>query len=302
MNISFETFNDQLKTEEDCIRLLSRIKWPDGFRCPVCSHTACSVTTTQRLPLYECLKCRAQTSLISDTIFRRSRTPLLKWFQAILLHSRPGGINAVQLSGAIKVTYKTAWLICHKIRYAMSQADARTLLSGIVRVTDAIMYRRMVPPNNWIEIEQPVFAGSMEDENGDLTHVKIRISPRALRKDRHGSPDASDFVKHVVATEAIPSAIVTKRHGKIRNPDLIWLCGHAEKWIAWTFRGVGLKHLQVYLDHFCYIENRTGQNICNKLANDCVRIRGIDYPTLTGAKKRSSRPFRQKSASTSVAM
>lgn len=295
MDMTFESFCSLVQTEDDCIDLLFKVKWPNGFRCPVCSHPQCYVISTRRLPLYECMKCRTQTSLISDTIFRHSRTPLRLWFQAIFLHTRWNGINALQLSEAIQVTYKTAWLMCHKIRYAMSRTDGEILLDGIVRVTDALLYRRIIPPSNWREIEQPVIAGSTEDDNGELTHVKIRISPRSIRETRHSSPDMSEFIQQCVSPEAIPEAIVTKRHGKERNPELIYFCRHAEMWMAFTFRGVGLKHLQVYLDHYCYIENRRNTSVYNELLHDCVRQRGIDYPTLIGIKdRRSSRPVRKK--------
>lgn len=294
VEMTLETFGSLLQTEDDCIQTLFRIKWPDGFRCPSCSHSSCSVISTRRLPLYECLNCRAQTSIISDTIFRGSRTPIRSWLIAIYLHSRPNGINALQLSQVIRVTYKTAWLICHKLRFAMSQTDAETLLHGIVRVSDAIMYRRIIPAGNWRDLEQPVIAGSMEDENGDPTHVKIRVAPRSLRKDLYSSPDTSDFVKDVVAPESRINAIVTTRLGKNRNKELIWLCKAAERWIAWTFRGIGTKHLQVYLDHFCYIDNRNHLSIYDELLRDCVRRRGIDYPTLIGSRERSTRPSRQK--------
>lgn len=297
MDISFETFSSRLNSEEECIRILFQVKWPNGFRCPNCAHSGFLEITTRRLPLYQCLRCRTQTSLISDTIFRSSRTPLRSWFRAIFLHARPNGVNAIQLSQAINVTYKTAWLMCHKIRFAMSQSDAETLLSGIVRVTDALLYRRIVPPRNFMDFEQPVFAGAMEDEEGNSIHLKIRVSPRSLRTDRNGSPDASAFLNQVVAPEARTAAIVTKRHGKNRNPDLIWICRHAEMWMARAFRGVALKHLQVYLDQFCYLENRFEQGMYDDLLSDCVRRRGIDYPTLTGSKRRSSRPTRSKHAS-----
>ncbi len=295
MEMTFESFCSLVQTEEDCIELLFKVKWPDGFRCPVCTHPQCYVISTRRLPLYECMKCRTQTSLISDTIFRYSRTPLRLWFQAIFLHTRWRGINALQLSEEIQVTYKTAWLMCHKIRYAMSRTDGEKLLSGIVFVTDALLYRRMIPPSNYREIEQPIIAGSMEDDNGELTHVKIRISPRSLRETRHSSPDMTEFVQQCVSPESIPDAIVTKRHGKERNSELIYFCRHAEMWMAFTFRGVWLKHLQVYLDHYCYVQNRPKETLYDELLRDCVRQRGIDYPTLTGIKdRRSSRPVRQK--------
>lgn len=295
MDMTFESFCSLVQTEDDCIELLFKVKWPDGFRCPVCSHPHCHVISTRRLPLYECLKCHTQTSLISDTIFRHSRTPLRLWFLAIFLHTRWNGINALQLAETIHVTYKTAWLICHKIRFAMSRTDGEVLLDGIVRVTDALLYRRIIPPSNWREIEQPVIVGSTEDDNEEITHVKIRISPRSLRETRHSSPDTSEFIRQNVSPAAIPETIVTKRHGKVRNPELIYFCRQAEMWMAFTFRGVSLKHLQVYLDHYCYIENRRGASVYSELLRDCLCQRGIDYPTLVGIKgKRSSRPIRQK--------
>jgi hypothetical protein len=295
VDMTYETFCSQLTSEEDCIQTLFNVKWPNGFRCPICSHSRCYVITTRRLPLYECLKCNTQTSLISDTIFRNSRTPLRIWFQAIFLHVRWQGINALQLSEKINVTYKTAWLMCHKLRHAMSQTDAEKMLSGIVRVSDAIMYRRIIPPHNCLEQEQPLLAGTMEDENGVLQHVKIRISPRSLRTHRHGSPDASAFIRQFVSPDSIPNVIVTKRLGKEVNGELLWICRNAEWWMARKFRGIGLKHLQVYLDHYCYIENRQNLSIYNELLHDCAHKKAIDYPTLTGAKeRRSSRPARPK--------
>jgi hypothetical protein len=291
--MTLEAFNEKFKTEEDCIDALFAMKWPDGFRCPKCSHTQCYVIKSRRLPLYECLNCKSQTSLISETIFRHSRTPLRSWFLAILLHTRWNGINALELAEAINVTYKTAWLMCHKLRYAMSKKDAETLLSGNVRISDALMYRRIVPPRNFMEFEQPVMVGSMDNELDEPLHVKIQISPRSLRIDRNGSPDPTPFINRVVSPESIPNATFTKRHGKNINYTLVGISWEAERWMAWKFRGISLKHLQVYLDHFCYIGNRPLEGLFNEIVKDSVCRRGIDYPTLTGSNhRRSSRPIR----------
>ncbi|WP_197480004.1 hypothetical protein [Paenibacillus swuensis] len=46
-------------------------------------------------------------------------------------------INAVQLATIIQVTYKTAWLILHKLRHAIQQGDAGKLLTGLVEVISA---------------------------------------------------------------------------------------------------------------------------------------------------------------------
>lgn len=301
---SFGAIDNLLNSEERCIQALHDIKWPDGFRCPVCSHPQCSMIRTRRLPLYECMRCGKQTSLISDTCFRGSRTPLTSWFKAIYLHSLPGGINASQLSRKIGVTYKTAWLMCHKLRHAMSQAEADTLLGGIVRVSDALMYKVIGFPRDYMNVEQPLFVGSSESENGEITRIKIRVSPRSLRTNHFHSPDASAFIRSVVKPDSIPHAIVQNRYRKSPNREFKWICLNAERWLANTFRGIGTKHLQAYLEHYCYIENRSANStsLAFELLRDCAHGTSIDYPTLIGHYRRSVRPTRKLHLSSLMAI
>ena len=68
----------------------------------------------------------------------KTRTDLSKWFLAIYLiaHDKRG-ISAFRLAEEIEVTYKTAWLMLHKIRQAMRKRDAEYTLAGIVELDDA---------------------------------------------------------------------------------------------------------------------------------------------------------------------
>lgn len=51
-----------------------------------------------------------------------------------------GGISVRKLSEEIEVTYKTAWLMLHKIRQAMRKRDAEYTLAGIVELDDAFFW------------------------------------------------------------------------------------------------------------------------------------------------------------------
>src|SRR6202012_1812337 len=54
------------------------------------------------------------------TLFERSKIPLSKWWMALyLLNSSKKGFSAHQLHRTLKVTYKTAWFMMHRIREAM---------------------------------------------------------------------------------------------------------------------------------------------------------------------------------------
>ncbi len=58
----------------------------------------------------------------------KTRTDFTKWFLATFLiaHDKRGG-SATRLSGELEVTYKTTWLMLHKIGQAMRKRDATIL-------------------------------------------------------------------------------------------------------------------------------------------------------------------------------
>ncbi|MCD9022105.1 transposase [Cohnella silvisoli] len=290
-NVSFEAFCDLYATEADCISALFAAKWPDGFRCPRCGHSQAYLIHTRRLPLYECRACKAQPSLTSGTVMERTRTPLRLWFQAIYLHARPDGINALRLSQIISVTYKTAWLICHKLRYAMSQAEAEVLLSGLVKVTDAVLYPRIpLASGEWQKKEQALLAGVSEAEDGEKTHIKIKWFDKKTLPDRRTSPDVAPFIAQFVvpAAKTIIARRYDKKENRILGHPLRGVCGAAGWWLGWKFGGIGPKHLQVYLDHYCYMYNRKGEAICQILLQDCATRSTITYPELIATTNRRS--------------
>ena len=64
----------------------------------------------------------------------RSKLPLTVWFWAahfMAMHSN--GMSAVQLEAQLGTTYKTAWLLAHKLRRSMINPP-REPLEGVVEV------------------------------------------------------------------------------------------------------------------------------------------------------------------------
>lgn len=112
---------------------LESVRWPQG---PVCPH--CSSENEYRLEgeahrkgLLKCGDCRKQYSVTVGTVFERSKIPLSKWLMAAyLLCSSKKGISAHQLSRTLGVTYKTAWFLAHRIRFAMTDAGGGLMGSG----------------------------------------------------------------------------------------------------------------------------------------------------------------------------
>ncbi|WP_256759174.1 transposase [Cohnella sp. WQ 127256] len=282
---AFSAFCNRFDKEEVCIIALFEAKWPNGFHCPHCQHPSYYLISTRRLPLYECRSCKTQTSLIKETVMEGSRTSLRLWFQAIYLHSRSSSVNALQLSDLIGVTYKTAWLICHKIRHAMSRTDSAHLLTGIVRVTDGIYCKRITSTFDWHKQEQPILIGASNDEVGNIGYIKIKLQSKLPLRDKYDCPDTQPFLRNHVDPLATKNTIITRRYrryGKPIDKTLVMESHHATWWIGRLFRGVGPKHLQAYLDQYCYLSNHGIEVVFNHLLDACSTTHTIIYSVLIG--------------------
>ncbi|CAI6070874.1 IS1595 family transposase [Cohnella sp. JJ-181] len=128
-------------SEEDCAGALFAAKWPDGFRCPRCAHPHYYKVSSRGRHLFECRSCAHQTSLTAGTVLEGTRTPLTKWFQAMFLMQI--GINAKLLAELIRVTYKTAWLINHKLRHAIGEWDRMRPLEGDLQLLGGLLRLRI---------------------------------------------------------------------------------------------------------------------------------------------------------------
>ena len=277
---SFELYCRKFSTEQACIDALFEARWPDGYRCPACKHPHCYVIRTRRLPLYECRSCGLQTSPIAGTIFEGSRTPLTLWFQAIFLLTQPTGISAIRLSQIIQVTYKTAWLIAHKIRHAMQHADAEQLLAGLVRI-DRTHYGYSM----FGDAKQPLIIGGSLDEYNQLAHVKIKQpEPSHVDNDTRWIQErgVQAFMQKHLNKQALP---VFAQSG-LRHPDLNQIRREMTFWLNETFHGIGPKHLQAYLDEFCFRWNwiNRRRSLLHSLLNWCASTPTIIYKDLVRSK------------------
>jgi transposase-like protein len=90
-----------------------------------------------RKGLLKCRACRKQFTVTVKTIFEDSHIPLATWLTAIhLICSSKKGISAHQLHRMLGITYKSAWFMAHRIRYAMTQEPLKSKLDGIVEVDE----------------------------------------------------------------------------------------------------------------------------------------------------------------------
>lgn len=286
--LSFEAFCHRFNSEQSCAEALFQARWPDGFRCPSCSHSRYYLTSTRRLPLYECASCRRQTSIIAGTVMEGSSTPLTRWFQALFLLSQPDDISSNRLSQILQVTYKTAWLISHKLRHAMQQADLQEKLAGQVRL-EPFAYGSSF----FLDAKQPLLIGGTLNEQGDAVQVKIKqpdprhvnhelriIHPIGIHSFIRTHTDGRNVTTHPLINRSIT--------------DFIYLKRYVRDWLNFTFNGIGAKHLQAYLDEFTFRINLKLRKspVFGKLLEWCAITPVVKYKTLTRDKPVLPVPWR----------
>jgi hypothetical protein len=138
--LSMPEFFERYGTETQCRAALQAARWPDGFACPACAGPARTSFERAGLRYWQCARCALQTSLISGTVFEASKLPLTRWFLAMqLLTQAKNNVSALELMRQLGVSYRSAWLIKHKLMQAMLVREAQRSLTGLVQLDDAYL-------------------------------------------------------------------------------------------------------------------------------------------------------------------
>ncbi|HUE52643.1 MAG TPA: IS1595 family transposase [Terriglobales bacterium] len=132
--------------EDKAREFLEKLRWPDGPVCPHCGEVdnayrlepqASKKGKHVRKGVWKCGGCRSQFTVTVGTIFADSHIPLSKWLLAYhLLCASKKGMSAHQLHRMLKVTYRSAWFMAHRIRYTMSQEPLSSKLQGTIEIDE----------------------------------------------------------------------------------------------------------------------------------------------------------------------
>jgi len=296
--INLLQFQEKFNTKEACQEHLFKLKWPNGYNCPRCGHTIAYETNTRKLTLYECANCRYQATVTVDTVMEKTRTPLNIWFWAIYLVSYDKrGISAIALAKEFNLNYKTAWLMLHKIRHAMTNRDSQYFLSGIVELDDSMFGAPTEGGKRGRGTDKTkVVVGLSLNKNGHPLYVKMEVvddlksqtlADVANRIIEDGSTINTDLFKSYNALKGAGFQHEPKEFNPKDNPDhLHWLhtiVSNVKAFIAGTYHGLDVKHLQAYLNEYAYRFNRRKfkGELFNRLLHCCANTPTITYSELT---------------------
>jgi hypothetical protein len=157
----------------------------------------------------------------------------------------------------------------------------RTTCSTCVKVSNVILCQRANAKFAWASQEQSLLIAASRDQCG-VIQIKMEKQMKELLRHKYALPDTRPFVRRVVAPEAIGKVRVSGLISSNRNHKLVQIAREAGRHLARQFRGIGPKHLQVYLNQICYGRNRQNSSIFTLLLSNCAQSPTITYPMLTG--------------------
>jgi transposase-like protein len=292
-NMNLMTLMDAFDTDEECRTALIRLRWPKGIECPRCKSK--SVSTKKARGQYDCNSCRYQFSVTSGTIFHDSHLPLPKWFAAVYLmcESRKG-ISANQLKRTLKVSYQTAWHLCHRIRKAMEEMNPPKL-GGTVEVDETYIGGRYDKRRKRGPWEKQAVMGLIERDG----RFEAQTIPTASKKVLVGIIRERVAQGATVFSDEYPaytSVKKTHKHDTVNHRSLEWVRGDVHTnniesaWslfnrsIIGAYHKMSTKHMNAYLNEFEWrFNNRTNPYLFRDTLQKLIASEKLEYKKLTAA-------------------
>ena len=287
----FELFTDEEKARE----FFEKQRWPEGPVCPHCGEINNAYRLagkTTRKGLYKCAGCREKFTVTMRSIFEDSHIPLHKWFFAIhLMCASKKGMSAHQFHRMTetfygkKVSYRTAWFMFHRVRYAMTQHPMIDKLRGVVEVDETWVGPKEKGigggTGNRLSKKRPVVA-LVDRERGKVRSFPIErvtlanIKPIMKEHVEVGSTIQTDenVVYHFMHEDFPNHDVVThknKEYSRWENGRLVTTntvegyFGLLKRGIYGTYHHVGVPYLQQYLNEFDFRYN-------NRKVTDSERV------------------------------
>ena len=290
--------------DEDAAReALEQVRWPDGPVCPHCGTIGDRIAKvegkkrTHRPGLYYCNECTGQFTVTVGTVFERSKIPLTKWWMAVyLFNSSKKGFSAHQLHRTLKVTYKTAWFMMHRVREAIRTGGLAPMGGGgkAVEVDETYVGRQK---------GHGVDKTGYHNKNMVVTLVERGGAARSFHTDGHSIADIVPIVRENIKREArlmTDKALHYRRvgeefaeHGSVEHSDYEWARGDIhtntvegyysifKRGMKGVYQHCSEKHLHRYLAEFDFrYSNRVKLGV-NDGERAVLAMKGIEGKRLT---------------------
>ncbi len=264
-------------TQDDCIDHLEKVRWHGTPVCPYCQSEKTTPMPKERR--HHCNNCNTTFSVTVNTIFHHTHLPLQKWFLAIsLIINAKKGIASRQLARDLEVNKNTAWYLGMRVRKAMTEADQRQLLQGLVEMDETYIGGKPRKGSKDDQNGEPRKRGrgtkkvpvvGMAERGGKVKCQVVQsrnlkaVSLSAICKQHVDTVNAtlitdeflgyikiSTFMKHETVDHRVWYVDGDRHTNTLEN---FWAL--LKRGIIGQYHQVSVKHLHKYIDEFCYRHN-----------------------------------------------
>jgi len=276
-------FMRMFPTDEACADYLFKVRYPDGFVCPVCGSTKAWPAGPLRMMI-----CNNdhKISITAHTVMHRTKQPLTLWFYAAYLVSTlTPGISAVQFQKQLGIgRYETAFNMLHKLRAGLVDPE-RTPLAGRVEVDEAFVGGREdgKPGRGAVDktlvvigVEVVPYAKETKKDGPVMVEragrIRATVIPNAeaatllpwVQKNvakgatvfTDGWPSYNGLAALGYTHERVLQTVQGKKTGHYL-PMVHLIVSNLKRWLLGTHKGAVLSHhMQAYLNEFVFRFNR----------------------------------------------
>lgn len=256
-------------TDEKCREILTKLRWPEGVRCPRCNEFgACYLADRKQ---FEC-SCGYQFSVTTGTIFNDTHLPLEKWFAATyLLCEAKKGISACQVQRTLGMAYKTAWYLCHRIRAAMKEAE-KMMLDGQVEMDTTYVGGWNRGKGRIRKMDNKEVVVGIRKRNGDLRFFHAGDA-KAGTLAKYIRESISEDVEVIFTDDASANEVAVRKtqpgkHKVVKHSSGVYVMGDLhtntvesafsllKRGILGTWHRISAKHLPAYFEEMEFRFNR----------------------------------------------
>lgn len=294
-NIDLPTLIERFQSEDACREMLEGLRWQDGIMCPRCESE--NVTRIKGRTTFNCVECRYQFSVLAGTVMQDTKIPLWKWMLATyLVTEHKKGISSNHLKSMLGISYKSAWYLTHRIRWAMGHVEQEPL-TGIVEVDETYVGGKKRGMGRGYRGNKAMVLGAVSRDG----QIRLKVDKRADRKTLHA------FIHSEVADDA--EAIYTDEwpayrgigdadtvHESVNHRSEEWVRGQVhtntaesawslfKRGVVGTYHQLSEKHLPAYLDEFEFrFNNRENPYIFRETVRTLVTADPLTFEGLTAS-------------------
>lgn len=294
--MDFQVF---FSSESACWERLVGLRWPRGIRCLKCPDQKQDFIRKRKV--FECRGCGKQRSATAGTMFHKSRIPLKKWFWTIfLMATSKKGASMLYLQKQLGLkSYRSAWLMGHKIRSAMLQRDEAYSLQGIVEADEIFIGgKRNRETLRRTGTNKTPFLMAVEERDAnrprflkvqELEDITLNsVVPAVEKLVQKGSKLKTDGA--IAYRQAQKKGYDLEQSSYFQDPaktqeHLKWvntLTSNLKRFLLSTYHGVYPKYRKAYLAEFAYRFNRRywPRQAFDRLLFACINARAMTLPEL----------------------